>query len=206
MPLVGTKANAGAFGLGWSASSAEVLGGMVLMTPTSIASTGTGNSSSINANGSVTFSSCATLSLNGVFTSSYDNYMIVIRHTPSAATNVAMRLRASGTDNSTASSYVRQYLGADSSTVSANRLTSNLWDAVFSSFTTQRDGATIYVFGAYLAQPTAMRSVSVQSNSSGAISDNAGTHNQSTAYDGFTLICDTTLTLSGLVTVYGLGG
>ena len=74
--------------------------GLHLITPTSIASTGTGNSSSINTNGSVTFSTCATLSLNGVFSADYDNYMIVMRHVGSDASafNIDLRLRLSGTD------------------------------------------------------------------------------------------------------------
>jgi len=117
--------------------------GLVVMTPTSIASTGTGNSSSINADGSVDFASCATLSLNGVFTSSYDNYMVVMR---SVASNNAetgnIRLRASGSDNSTASSYTRQYIAANGTSVTANR-TSGSDAFIYNSDDTQRSGTLV---------------------------------------------------------------
>lgn len=177
--------------------------GLHLIKPTSIVSTGTGNSSSINTNGSVTFSTCATLSLNGVFSADYDNYMIVVRATSSGAVNVTFRLRVSGSDNSTASSYVAQYIDAAATTVSAARTTSNLADImVFNA--TQRCGLVINIYGPYLAQPTALRTVAARDNSSAGITDWAVTHNQSTAYDGFTLTMSNTDTFTGLLCVYGM--
>lgn len=180
------------------------INGLVTMTPTSIASTGTGNSSSINTNGSVTFSTCATLSLNGVFTSSYDNYMLVVRHThstSSAGVALQFRLRASGTDNSTASSYVSQLLESNGTTLTALRGTTTFG---YISLTTnvQREGATTYLFGPQLAQATAWRSVAVYGVSSAGMYDVGGTHNQATAYDGIT-IYPPSGSITGLVTVYG---
>ena len=205
MPLVGTKANASAFGLGWSsAQAAEVLGGMVLMTPTSIASTGTGNSSSIGTNGSVTFSSCATLSLNGVFTSEYDNYMIVCRHSTSGSSTIGGRLRAFGTDAS-GNDYVRQRLNADGTTVSGTRNTANELDINLAA-NSQRIGWTMYVFGPNLSQATAFRSITVSDSSDARIFDYAMTHSLSTSYDGITFYPQAAVTFTGLVSVYGLGG
>ena len=186
----------------------EALGGMVLMTPTSIASTGSGNSSSIGANGSVTFSSCATLSLNGVFTSSYDNYMIVARGTGSSLTGVTARLRASGSDAS-GSNYTYQYLYATSTSVTGARTSSGTFFdicAAWGSGSTQ-SGDTIYFFGPYLSQPTAMRSVDISGDTTnnGRIFDVATTHSLSTSYDGFSLI-PTSASITGLVSVYGLVG
>lgn len=179
------------------------INGLVTMTPTSIASTGTGNSSSINTNGSVTFSSCATLSLNGVFTSSYDNYMIIVRWVSTASTVTGyLRFRASGTDNSTASSYVAQKLATvGGSTLSAARTTSNQAEC-FATSNDQRDGATFFVFGPQLAQETAFRCTVVNSNGSACLFDFAGTHNQTTSYDGITFICGANA-VTGLITVYG---
>ena len=202
MPLVGTKANAGAFGLGWSASSVEVLGGMVLITPTSIASTGTGNSSSIGANGSVTFSSCATLSLNGVFTSEYDNYMISMRWTSSGTSNADLRLRTSGTDATT--NYTRQFLYVDSTTVQGGRAATDYLVRAY-AYGTQRAGVSIYLFGPNLAQPTAGRTVVVDDYLSASIYEFAGTHSTASSYDGFSFIFGGP-TGTGLVSVYGLGG
>ena len=181
--------------------------GLHLITPTSIASTGTGNSSSISANGSVTFSSCATLSLNGVFSADYDNYMIVLRHTDDG--NTGLRLRASGTDNSTSNSYVSQLLNATGTTVSGSRATTNHAYAAYGLSTTP-NGNVISMYGPHLSQPTAARSVNVNDDVDARIVDWAWTHNQSTSYDGFTLICTAiivgsgSVTMSGRVAVYGM--
>lgn len=181
--------------------------GLVTMTPSSIASTGTGNSSSIGTNGSVTFSSCATLSLNGVFTSSYDNYMISFRWQPASSSVSAldMRLRASGTDNSS-SLYTTQYLSAEATGLFAFRVTTTAsttrWYAA-NTINTRRDGATFYVFGPYLSQATAIRGTSIYSLTSGSLYEFGGTHNSTTAYDGFTIYHDNSSTLTGLITVYG---
>jgi hypothetical protein len=175
--------------------------GLVVMTPTSIVSTGTGNSSSINSDGSVTFASCATLSLNGVFTSSYDNYIIALRGDVGGFVALEARLRASGTDNSTANSYVRQGLYASGTSVTASRTTTT-FTRLGNVDSTQKYGITTYLFGPYLAQPTAIRSVGSLDLSSAYIEDYASTHNQSTAYDGIT-IYPSASTFEGLVTVFG---
>ena len=204
MALLGTKGNSSAFGLGLTAAAPEVLGGMVLMTPTSVDKTGTGSTATIGTNGSVEFSSCATLSLNGVFNTDYDNYMIAIRSVSSADLNLDIRLRVAGIDNSTASSYVRQELFASSTSVSGARVSSDK-ARFFSASSSQRSGSTGFLYGPFLAQPTAGRSVQVFGASGAQIPDEAFTHNQSTSYDGFSLICDTS-NASGLVSVYGLVG
>lgn len=178
------------------------INGLVVMTPTSIASTGTGNSSSINADGSVDFASCATLSLNGVFTSSYDNYMVTMWNSQTVTdVNLQYRLRVSGTDNSTASSYTYQALVASSTTVTGVRTTSNIGTVSFAT-STYRNGMTLYLFGPFLTQPTAWRSVNVNSKDDAALYEYAGMHNQSTSYNGFTIIPDNGLA-TGLLTVFG---
>jgi hypothetical protein len=185
--------------------------GLILLTPSSVDKTGTGSTATINTNGSVTFGSCETLSLNGIFTTDYDNYMIVMRNYADAAasTNMYGRLRASGTDNTTASSYVSQRLRADSTTISGARTTADSWQPFFrvgdSTATTLRGGAIIYLFGPKLAQPTAMRTVIVDTTSGAYFQDAAGTHNQSTAYDGLTCLASAaSRSITGLVCVYGM--
>lgn len=176
--------------------------GLHLITPTSIAYTGT--SASISANGSVTFSAVSTLSLNGVFSADYDNYQIVMRGTPSASgLDTYVRFRSSGTDDSTASSYVGQYLYGNGTSVTGGRETSaqvrvNTW------WTTQRDGHVVNLYGPFLAQPTAGRSITVNSYTSASIFDMAWTHNQSTSYDGITLYVASGYSFTGRVAVYGM--
>lgn len=178
--------------------------GMILMRPTSIVVAGVGATASIGVNGSVTFTSATSLSLNGVFTSSYDNYMIVCRATSSVASNISVRFRVGGTDNSTSNSYVTQEMEANGTTVGGARLTNNL-GRIAAMNATQRCGFVTNVYGPFLAQPTAFRTVISNDLSSARIVDHAGTHNQSTSYDGITFITDTGSS-TGLVSVYGLGG
>jgi len=178
--------------------------GLHLITPTSIASTGTGNSSSINTNGSVTFSTCATLSLNGVFSADYDNYMVVCRCNGSTtAAGVNARFRVSGTDAS-GSNYTWQYLYAGSTTVEGARESSQtslrFGPRIINNL---RDGFITNVYGPYLAQPTAVRGVGVCSESGAVLQDAAGTHSLSTSYDGVTLL-PTSGTFTGRVAVYGM--
>jgi hypothetical protein len=202
MPLLTTVASGGVKGLGWSSPPlGEELGGMVLLTPTSIAYTGT--SATVGENGSVDFTACSSLSLNGVFSADYDNYQIVVRHSSGADNVVGFRLRNSGSDDSTANSYVYQALYAGGTSIVGVRTTSNSTYHMSSSAT--KSGDIINVYGPYLSQPTAIRNVSVYGLSSGTIQDIASTHNQSTSYDGFT-VYPSVGNLSGLVSVYGLVG
>ena len=177
--------------------------GLVVMTPTSIAYSGT--SASINSDGSVAFSAVTSLSLNGVFTSDYDNYQISLQTKNSSMGDCQFRLRASGTD-ATGSNYTWQFIRANSTTVSGARATSQTEGYVMSfSGTTYTDGFALYLFGPYLPQPTASRSVSAYAGyaSSGAdIYDFATTHSLSTSYDGITII-PAGGNFSGLLTVFG---
>jgi hypothetical protein len=176
--------------------------GLHIMTPTSIVVAGSGSTASIRPDGGVDFATATSLSLNGVFTSAYDDYMIVIRHVGSSgtATTIDMRFRASGTDAS-GSNYTRQFIFAGGTTISGDRATSTL-ARIGSIVSTQRSGHTLFAYGPALAQPTAARAVSVEGTDNARILDCAFTHSVSTAYDGFTLI-PVSGSFTGMVTVYG---
>jgi hypothetical protein len=175
------------------------------MTPSSVAKTGASSTATINADGSVTFGSCETLSLNGVFTSSYDNYMIVMRYEKDSGSDrtAYFRMRAAGSDESSASNYYTwQRLIVDSTTVSGTRSADNKGN-ITQTFTGARNGLAGYFFGPQLAQPTAFRSTTVFNQSGAGIQDTVFTHSLSTSYDGFTLLLSAAESQSGLVTVFG---
>jgi len=174
--------------------------GLELITPTSIVVTGSGSSATINAGGSVTFTTAATLSLNGVFTSAYDNYMVVVQCLATVAAAIRIRWRLAGTD-ATGSNYVQQSLQSNGTAVTGSRSTNNFSD--FGSISTNRQGQTVYVYGPALAQPTVLRGVDAGAQSAAFIYDVASTHSLSTAYDGFTVFPNGG-TLTGLIKVYGL--
>jgi hypothetical protein len=177
--------------------------GIDLIIPTSIAHTS--GSASINAGGSVTFTGVTALSLNGVFSSAYDNYIVDMWFDVSTGVSLYVRMRESGTDNTTSNSYVTQQLFANGTSVSAARVTElSAYGLFATSNAVQRSGSETFFYGPALAQPTAYRTVQVNDFSSARTADIAGTHNQSTAYDGFTLLPFGGPTMTGLIKVYGL--
>ena len=178
--------------------------GMVLVSPTSITHSGT--SATLGANGQVTFTAVTSLSLNGVFSADFDTYFISIRTVGSSSdNNFDMRLRASGSDNSTASSYTSQRISAGSTTITAGRNTTTAFAPFFQMSDTARSGLSFHLYGPFLAQPTAGRVVHVSGYLSAYIQEMAFTHNQSTSYDGLTILRqDATQSMSGAVQVYGI--
>jgi hypothetical protein len=74
--------------------------GLKLIVPTSVAvGSGTGSADSL---GTVTFNAISSVSLNGIFSSTYENYRIVMNTTSgSGNVDIFMRLRFSGSDNTT---------------------------------------------------------------------------------------------------------
>lgn len=209
MPLIATKGNASSFAYGLTGGAPEVLGGMVLITPTSVDKTGTGSTATIGTNGSVEFSSCATLSLNGVFTADYDNYILNAKLTTSSTLSMVLRgrLRSSGTDSTATTDYNSQIMSADGTSASTLRLTDGgYWTiSMVGSSSSHRDGITAHIFGPYLSAPTAYTTVTASAASSARIYDCAGTHELSTSYDGITIYIPN-IELTGLVSVYGLVG
>jgi hypothetical protein len=175
--------------------------GLVIMTPTSIASAGAGSSASINADGGVDFTAVTSLSLNGVFASGFDNYIVVIRAVASSAVNLNWRYRASGTDN-TANSYTVQRLDVASTGVQGSRATLTYTNS-FQIDTNTGNGDVAHVYGPFLSQPTAHRIVSVYAENGAAIYDTATTHSASTSFDGFTLYTGNANTVTGNIVVFG---
>lgn len=171
-----------------------------LITPTSIVVAG--GTASVGQFGKVSFSAATSLSLNGVFSSTYDNYMVVGRYVGTAnLPSVMYRLRVSGSD-ATGANYANQYLYATSTSVTAARASSQTAGQAGIVDDEQRSGDVMYFFGPYLAQPTAHRHVSVAGHSGGTIFDDATTHSLSTSYDGITFY-PSSGSFSGEIAVYG---
>ena len=174
--------------------------GMVLVSPTSITYSGT--SATLGANGQVTFTAVTSLSLNGCFTADFDNYVIFVNDINSTGTQPRLiRLRDSGTDE-LGNYFTQQFLRASSTSVTAGRSTGlNFLGMGETSLVAA--GVHVAVYGPNLSQPTAFRSVDVHGESNARITDYAGTHSLSTAYDGFTIL-PLANTITGKVAVYGI--
>lgn len=71
------------------------LAGVTLISPTSIANSG---GTATSTSGTTTFTGVTSISLNGVFSADYQNYLVSMTVTVSTAADLYMRYRASGAD------------------------------------------------------------------------------------------------------------
>jgi hypothetical protein len=136
------------------------------------------------------------------FSSTYANYRIILSNlTASTGASIYMRLRASGTDN-TSNIYYQQQLYLSSSTVSGVRQQNTFW-SVGSADTSTSNFTIIDLFN---PQTTAKTRGSVLWNQSGITTPETliqtMTHDSTTQFDSATLYPNTG-TISGTVYVYG---
>jgi hypothetical protein len=146
-----------------------------------------------------TGASAASIIVNNCFTSDYANYRIVLTLAASNDTTLNMRLRAAGTDNSTASSYLMQRINANTTTVGGLQDIANQWQGPL-LYTAGINPASMDVYGPQLASWTTITAHGFYSAGSAQLF--SGRHDQATAYDGFT-IYPAAGTISGTVRIYG---
>lgn len=169
--------------------------------PTSVAGTGV----SVNAAGLVSFSSSPTVTVNGCFTSAYRRYRLVVDIT-TAANIVGMRLRASGSDDST-SNYDRQTLQGTVATASAaNAVGQTSWGNLAILSASHTEGSAEFVL--YNPQRAARTRLTGTVYSSDATTATAAAtigarHRATTQFDGFTLIPGSG-NITGTLKVYGI--
>jgi hypothetical protein len=179
----------------------EPVGGMELITPTSVGFVGT-SATTQGLDGAVTFTSCTYIYLNGIFGSTYNNYMLSIQcKSTSTSVGIIGRLRSDGTDETAANSYTHQGTSVSGSTSTGTRLTSDYW-LLFNSYNVSTIGSNIMIFGPYLKQQTAFLASSNEDISSASMADYVGTHRTPQSYSSFTL--QGGIPYSGTISVYGL--
>jgi hypothetical protein len=149
----------------------------------------------------VCISGVASQSINDVFSATYTNYRILCEFVSGGDINIDLRWRVSGSDNSTANSYVYQFLEAQNTSVTGARTTTNL-TRVGRGPATLRSSFAMDVFGPQLAQATNYSSYGAGAFAAADVFLLTGTHNQTVSYTGFTLIPSAS-TITGTVSVYG---
>jgi hypothetical protein len=150
---------------------------------------------------SQSFTSAASISVNNVFSSLYDNYKITANVTSgSTGINYFLRLRAGGVDN-TASNYRfgSLFIGAEINQAFAGN--NNTTGASWTVGNVSTAGATteITLHRPFLAQRTAVSAL----GSGSFLWTLGGQTTVTTSYDGFTLAMDSG-TFTGNFSVYGL--
>jgi len=178
--------------------------GLILLTPTTVDTTGGSSTATISANGSVEFSACISLRLNSVFSADYDNYMVVMRSlgTTNGGPSIYARLSSSGSDST--SNYTWQFLFGNGGSVGVGRSSTEGYFRLGMTDSNLRSGLIAWFYGPYLSQPTAARGISVSGYSSASFIDYANTHSVSSQYDGVNISVSSGGTISGRVAVYGM--
>lgn len=172
--------------------------GLTLITATSTANTGGTVTSS---GGRVTVAGSSSVSLNGVFTSTYQNYLILIDTLEAAAVgpnNINLRLRAAGTDTTSSTYYAGQIYGLYTGGAGGSANNGVAQFPIVGLKTLKQQMAKIEVFSPQAATITTIHSIGVAND---AQSNFAGYQDGATQYDGFTLFMATS-NFSGNITVY----
>jgi hypothetical protein len=177
--------------------------GLVPISPSTVGVAGPGSSASANSLGLVTFANATSFNLNGVFSSGFRSYRIVYRVTVSQTTDINMRMRLSGTDNT--SGYFTSGWNYTSGSTGSGYSGANIGFMVFGNgiigwsvcgqldlhnpFLTEITKGTFNSSGHNGGQPTGYF---------GGLA-----HNNATSYDGFTIYPNTGGVLNGTIQVYG---
>lgn len=178
-------------------------GGLVPVSPSSVAVAG--GTATVSTLGVVEFTGATTsISLNGVFTSAYENYRILFRvdTASSGGSNANTRLRASGTD-ATGANYDRQAVYVLSTNAPAVTASNGATSWGIGDHSTTGNHAILDIFRPALATSTSV-TYSASGFVSGASIVNLGglRHNLATAYDGITFTCSSG-TFTGKAQVFG---
>lgn len=177
--------------------------GVFRIKPATVAGTGV----SLGTNGAVSFTTATAVSLNGVFSSTFDAVRFVFEYTAkSANSTVLCRLRSSGSDISTSNYNSQRTAGSSSGYAGVNQLAQAYYALDLSPGAVSGFGLIdITVVGAALSAPTKLTGVfgSGVGNTDSRGGTVAGHYSASTQVDGITFYPDTG-TITGKVRVYGL--
>lgn len=172
--------------------------GLVLIKPSSVVN-GTDN-----GKGTVSFSAASTVSLNDVFSTTYDNYRVVCRYTTTATGEIKLRFRVSGSDNTTSNYGDVTFLVNNGTTRTQNVLASS------SLIVNATDSTNEKSFSIDIVQPfTAVRTqfTGTYTGIGGDVTGDqvgltGGGFDATTSFTGFTLIPNAG-TFTGTISVYG---
>jgi hypothetical protein len=155
------------------------------------------------------FSAAATVSRDGVFSATYENYLIVVGpYASSGAVSLQMRLRAGGVDNSTGTNY---YWGLSNiSSAAAHGLgggaAANEWRFLSTGAAITEAHGCYWISTPFITQETTFSGTYGARHATASITGTTGgMHDEAASYDGFTLFPPSG-NITGTVRTYGLRG
>jgi hypothetical protein len=172
--------------------------GMYRANPTSISGTG-----ATLANNKITLSACTAVTINGVFTGDFENYLLVIRASQTGG-DVFVRLASGGTEVATNTynwSVMQAYAGAG---VTVNRVANTNSQVLMSNNNGSIGSATMDIFAPQLGTPTMFQASCLRNDGNLQTPANYlfhGNNTNSTGYDGLRIFC--TGGMTGTIYIYG---
>ena len=153
--------------------------------------------------GNTTFTSSSTINVNDVFSTTYDNYRILIvgASVGGSAAQLSFRLRVSSTDTITNYQGLRIYadstVGTDNNVVGTDEI-------FFGSLGTSANTKSLQVYdiaAPYLTSDTSIAGTSGRTGAAYQMNINYGVQTSSTSFTGFTILSSENAT--GTIAVYG---
>lgn len=153
---------------------------------------------------SSTFSAASAVSVDGCFTSSFDNYRLVLTATASALNVIKYRMRASGTDASSSDySWTLFYIARGTSGSLSYSAPDSSGSLSYSDGTNREAVVGLDVCSPFLAAKTSFSGTGQYMDSSAVVGfSNSSFHQLSTSYDGITIIAPSG-TITGTVSIFG---
>ena len=181
--------------------------GLVPVVPTSVSGTGV----TLSTGGRVSFTAASVININGCFTATYDNYLVVIdAPTSSAANTITMQLRLSGSTLSTALYDGQWFYVYGATLVASQSQASTSWNIIGSGgITGTLHSGEVRVFGPALVQATTAIADSMSATNpmssaptGGSVEKRSFLHRTVASYDGFAIAASTG-TINGAIRIYG---
>lgn len=181
--------------------------GLVQLLPGSVA-VGSG-SATTGGNGQVSFSGSSNVSVNDVFSSTYLNYVVYMNFESSNNTDIILRLRVSGSDDSN-TNYHTHFQGLSTASSAYNASSSSGATSFYltsSDNTTSVKSVELKVMNPFATERTMFLGNQIYSALNKANPYKGGfclgAFNNSTSFTGFTIIPNAG-TLTGTVSIYGI--
>jgi hypothetical protein len=176
--------------------------GLAKIVPSSVAvGSGTGSASAL---GTVTFTGASSVSLNGVFSTTYDNYRIIF--TTTTISNIFMRLRVSNADETT-SQYVYVVQGLDQGNTADNASSGGAGNTfhIGKSASSLQSSISLDLYAPKLSAVTSYIGTSMNRTATATMSnwDVSGFLNTTTSYDSVSIYNSASNAMTGTVSVYG---
>ena len=182
-------------------------GGLTAIVPTSIVK-GASGTASVAANGAVTFAGTEFVTLNGVFTSTYDNYKFVFSgYNPTSQHALTVQFTSAGTAATGSNYRFASYYATGSSASGLNFVNNATTQATIGQLLPTYVNGNFWSYDIYgPAQPyltNAFGGGSYQDGGTTVWTSATWSHTVNTSYDGIKVMNGSASTMTGTVRIYG---